>query len=173
MPRSSIVGTGWQSAWGTAGTQSMMPALFIEGLGSWAGKMDDRMCFLAYQQTDVVFSEDMNTQYGIGHNYLAKMAQYHVYYNGHHPQMLFGFNIYRGGLPLGVAATLSVKLGDVDFGTAMVVVAVATAVEWYADIPESFAAGEYKFKFYGGSGDDDYFQIDVAGPHLTFLPTRL
>lgn len=173
MPRSSIIGTAWQNAWGTAGTQSLVPAPHVEGLGSWAEKMDDRMCFLAFQQSDVAFCRDINQNYSFPHNTFGRLEQWRIYYNGYHPQVVMGFDVYRSGQPLAISATFSVRLGDVDFGTGIVTLSNATKVEWYTDIPTSFAAGEYAFKLYGASGDDNYWALELAGPWMTFLPTRL
>jgi hypothetical protein len=170
------MGTLWQEAWGTAGTQYMKPSPHIEGLGSYAAKLDDRICFLACQQADTVFSEDINKQYVLSLDTFAMLDRYKVYYNGHHPQLMFGFEHRWNGEPGNEAsATYSLRLGDVDFGTIMVEETFlgGSVVEWYADIPDSFAAGEYMFRFDGASGDAGYPDIDAAaGAHLTFLPTR-
>lgn len=173
MPRSSIIGTLWQDAWGTAGTQAMCPAPHIEGLGSYAEKIDDRLCFLAAQQADNVFCEDVNIQAGVTPVFV-KMAQYRLYYNGYHPQFVLGFDHYWNGAAGDPApGTYSMRLGGVDFGTIVVTTTNATTVEWYADIPDSFAAGEYTFQLYGASDHNYFFQIDFAGRWLALLPTRL
>lgn len=178
MPRSSIIATFWKNAWGTAGTQYMKPSPHIEGLGSYAEKLDDRMCFLAFQQTDVVFSEDMNNQYDLSLDEFVVLDRYNLYYNGRYPQLLFGFRHYWTGDPGSPASgTYSVRFGDVDFGTVTVQAVDShggSTVDWYIDIPDSFAAGEYTFSFWGASGDAGYPYIDAAaGAHLSFLPTRL
>ena len=174
--RSSIIATLYNDAWGTRGTQYMTPVAHIEGIGSWAAKMDDRMCFLAYQQADVVFSEDINKQYSIPLNQLVQLDRYKVYYSGFHPQMLIGFEHRYTGGGAAPSATYSLRMGDVDFGTIRVQAVDfngGSVVDWYADLPEGFVAGEYPFWLYCGSGDTGFQDIDAAaGAHLTFLPTR-
>lgn len=170
MSRSSIMGTGWQDAWGTAGTQSMQPSPHIEGLAAFAQKADDRMCFLAAQQTDTMFSEDANKTYQVENGPLVLLDRYHVYYNGHHPRLVLGFTHSIGGGVYAQAGTYSVRFGDVDFGTVMVSTPGGTICEWYVDIPDSFSAGEHLLKIYGAtdqtSGPDPYFY----NAWISFLP---
>uniref|UniRef100_A0A6M3KNA3 Uncharacterized protein n=1 Tax=viral metagenome TaxID=1070528 RepID=A0A6M3KNA3_9ZZZZ len=179
MPRDSITATLWRTtynvpgAWGTNGTQSMVPVPHIEGLGSWAGKMDDRMCFLAFQQADTIFSDYAHDAYHPGDNEYARIYQCRLYYNGVHPQMVVGFSHawsgYVGNPPKG---TYSVRLGDVDFGTVKVSGPGGTTVYWYANLPDSFAAGEYTFQIYGAA-EFSYTQVSVYGIWAAFLPVRL
>lgn len=178
MPRPSVIATFWKNAWGTAGTRYMKPSPHIEGLGSYAEKLDDRMCFLAFQQTDIVFSEDMNNQYNLPSGQFIVLDRYALYYSGWHPQLLFGFRHYWTGNPATPASgTYSVRFGNVDFGTVTVRSVDAqggSTVDWYIDIPDSFTAGEYVFAFFGASGDGLWYEIEAAaGAHISFLPTRL
>lgn len=182
MPRNSVTATLWRNlsgptdiggAWGTHGTQSMVPVPHIEGLGSWAAKMDDRLCFLAFQQADNIFSEGANKGYSVGDGAFAMIEQYRVYYNGYHPQMVFGFSHYSWHGGLGVSGTYSVRLGGVDFGTVKVSTPGGTTCEWYVDIPDSFAAGEYTLQFYAANGNDEHAFIDVYDTWAAWLPVRL
>lgn len=171
MARSSIIGTGWQDAWGTAGTHAMKPSPHIEGLGSYAARLDDRMAFLAFQQTDVVFTEEMNKLYSLPEGQFLKLDQYRIYYNGNYPQLFFAFRIDHAYPPTSVAATFSLRFKNVDFGTKTYTITGNLAVEWFADIPDSFAPGEYGFQFYGAAGE--YSELLLVGAtQLTFLPTR-
>ena len=170
MSRSSLIATTFRDAWGTAGTQSMKPSPHIEGLGSWAGKMDDRMCFLAFQQADVVFAENVNAGWDMGDEQFDLLETWPLYYNGYHPEMLLCFDfVHSGGAPVSHPGTFSTRLGDVDLGTIRVSTAGATHVGWYINIPAPIEAGEYDFSIYGAS-DESYFLMRMYRPHLTFVP---
>ncbi|MBU8871390.1 MAG: hypothetical protein KOO60_11050 [Gemmatimonadales bacterium] len=169
MPRSSITGTGWQDAWGTLGTQSMQPSPHIEGLAAFAQRIDDRVCFLAAQQTDTVFSENGNKAYQINNGPLVLLDRYHIYYNGRHPQLVFGFGHSIGGGVYAQAGTYSVRFGDVDFGTIIVSTPGGTTCEWNVDIPDSFSAGEHLLKIYGAT-NEIYTPPWFYGVWVTFLP---
>ena len=179
MPRDSIVGTFWrpqfnaQGAWGTNGTQSMVPAPHIEGLGSFAAKLDDRICFLAFQQADTIFSETENKGYTPGNNILARMEAYHVYYNGCHPQLAVGFrHQWRGDPGAPATGTYSLRFANTDFGTIRMQTAGGTSVMWFADLPDSFAAGEHLFALFGGAAFG-YSDIYVSCTWAAYLPVRL
>jgi hypothetical protein len=150
----------------------MKPSPHIEGLGSYAARLDDRMCFLAGQQTDVVFSEDVNKQYNFPYDTFIKMEQYRAYYNGHYPQMFVGFFLRNEGDAGDMTATFSLKFRGIDFGTNVYAVPEKVTVEWFVDIPDSFPAGEAAFQIYGASGHVQYYDLLMGGPHMTFLPTR-
>ena len=179
MPRDSITATLWrpglnaQGAWGTNGTQSMVPVPHIEGLGSWAEKMDDRMCFLAFQQADTIFSDYANEMYHPGDNEYARIYQCRFYYNGVHPQMVLGFSqAWSGFVGNPPHATYSVRLGDMDFGTVTITPSQSTTARWFADIPDSFAAGEYAFQIFGAA-EFSYTQLHIYGLWAAYLPVRL
>jgi hypothetical protein len=173
MGRDSTIGTKWQEAWGTAGTQYMKPGTHIEGLGSLAEKIDDRMAFLAFQNTDVLFSEDTNFAFAPDGEEFKLAVQWLVYYNGYHPHLWFRFFYGNGGAPVGKAGTTSLRLGDIDFGTLSVTRNGGTFIEWCVDVPETLHAGEYPLKVYISTDYSIPSNLEWNAFSAAWLPTEL
>lgn len=175
MPRDAFMATKWQDAWGTAGTQSMVPSPHTEGLATWAGKMSDRIAWLAFQQADTVFCNAGPVSYELNaEDTWEKKSQRRVYYNGHYPQVVFHFTHWRwGNVPLGCDATYAVTINSVDIGTCIVVTPNATHCAWFCDIPPALDKGEYTFQFWMRSDSSGWLWARCGGLCMTWLPMRI
>jgi hypothetical protein len=154
----------------------MVPSPHKEGLATWAGKMSDRIAFLAFQQADTVFCLSRFDTFSVGAvNTWDKVRQCRVYYNGHYPQVVFHFVHDRASsLPLGCSATYAVTINNVDLGTCIVSTPTATACAWFVDIPAALDAGEHTFQWWMRSDDDDdWYWARCAGLSMTWLPVRM
>ena len=156
--RDMVTATTWEDAWGSDGTQNLIPSPHIEGISDYANRMTDRIAFLACQQNDTFVSESNNIHHTMVNdaNTWRELERWTVYYSGWHPVVwLQGWvgQVYNN--PTSYQAAFSVRMVDtiddyeLDFGTLVTEVPylVGTRVSLYFSIPpaEAMPAGHYRF----------------------------
>lgn len=165
-----LIGTDFNDTWGTSG---LKPSPHIEGLADYANRMTDLEALLAYQQADTVISEYDEITHVIPYqDDFEHLQTWWVWYNGWSPRIMMTLAIYQSFL-LSAECTISVRFGNVDFGTIVVDSKTAgggTDVVWPLDVPSGIDVGEYAFKLYGRS---DALMPWIQYFSAAFVPTKV